>query len=509
MLKKICSFIIALLCFVPTISFANDAGPILDTERKLSIELELKSHEAEIGGTLDFTLTLTNNTAKPMNDYLLLHEIFMHTPLTEDIHESLKNLPELNAGEKVVLFLSASVPQNVYWYKKGSSYYTDFRLFFEYYAWEINGDDIDDGWETSYYYESEPTPIKLTNLFDGTDILKLESDEKENAFYFGEDLYSGDDKYDLASRVHSQTSTTNLSLYQLSNVVIRKENGYNTEILQVDVINPSQVYTQDLIYNQYIDKSNLPSKIFLEIKAIFTLNNKYYASWYSKELPTQLIDFPEVDVNVQPDPNNGNNNLLTIKNTSGSDYEDFYVDFHDDDPYTYYTNNFIETFDKNKLLEFSLAKPKYSYYHFIVGYIQDNSLFTWQIDINSNMNKIEFIKFQDVIDMENNEIIASPTPSPPPTASPKPTASPTLKATQTPTPTHAATPSPAPTPTITALPSPMPSQAALPTSAITVNSITKKPAFSTWVWIAFACALFATGTVSVLLHIHRSNTHDK
>lgn len=499
MLRKIISLIIALLCFVPTISFANDAGPILDTEDKMSIDFELKSREAEIGGTLDFTLTLTNNTAKSMDNYLYLHEIFMQTPLTEDVDKAFENLPELDAGEKLVLFISASVPQSVYWYKKGSGYYTDFRLFFDYFAWEINEDDIDDSWYGSYYYESKPIPIKLTNVYDGKEILKLESVEKENAFYLGKDLAPGDRKYDLTSSVHSKTSATNLSLYQLSNVVIRKESGYKTEVLQVDVINPSEVYTQDLIYKQYIDKSEVPSKIPLEVKAIFTLNDKYYASVFSKKLPTVLIDFPDVEVNAQPDPNNGRNYILTIKNISESDYKDFYIDSYYDDPYIYYTNNFIGKFEENELQEFSLEKPEYSYYHIIIGYVQDSMLFTWVIDFSST-NNIEFITFKNIIYLENYEIIASPTPSPSPTASPTP------KPTQTPSPSpsQTSTLSPVPAPIITASPTPKPSQTSSPTPAITVNSITKKLPVPMWVWIVFACALFATGTVSVLLHIRRS-----
>lgn len=201
MLKKIFVFIIGLLCFIPTISFANDAGPILDTEDKMSIEFELKSREAQIGGTLDFTLTLSNNSPKPIS-WLMLRRVFKDTALTEDINV-FENIPELKAGEKKVLFLSASIPQNVYWYKKGNSYYTDFYLYFEYLAWETYEDSVDGGWKTYYFYKSDPVPIKLTNVYDGTEILKLESVEKENVFYFGGNSNFGDTIEYMTSKVNS------------------------------------------------------------------------------------------------------------------------------------------------------------------------------------------------------------------------------------------------------------------------------------------------------------------
>lgn len=480
MLKKLVMLILVLLCLLPSISFANDAGPYLDTEGKLSIEFKLKSHEAKIGGTLEFTLILTNNTAKPMDTYLLMREIFKNTDLTKDTYKVLNDLPELNTGEKVELLISANVEKSVYWYKKENSYYTDFRLLFDYYAWEYDGDDIDDGWYRSYYYESKSIPIKLTNVYDGKEILKIESTHKEDALYFGKYLEPDGGNHGLSSCIHSKLSATNLSLHPLSDITIRKEMDY--DVLQIDTINPSEVYTQEIICNEYIESSNLPSKKPLEIKAIFELNDKYYASEFSKELSTKLIEFPEVKLYVEPDSNNSNNNILIIKNTSGRDYEDFYIGFYEDYPHIYYTDNIIAKFDKGEQIEFSLENES-SYYNIVIGYVQDNMLFTWIITINSDSSHILDITFKDVIDLENDEIPASPTPSPSPS------------------------PTPTPEPTVTATPSPSPT--ASPTPAITVNSITKKPAVPSWVWIALACALLATVAVSVLLHVRRSNTNDK
>ena len=57
MLKRLCCLLLTILCFIPGVSFANDAPSILDKNENLSIDISLKSKEAQIGGTLDFAVT--------------------------------------------------------------------------------------------------------------------------------------------------------------------------------------------------------------------------------------------------------------------------------------------------------------------------------------------------------------------------------------------------------------------------------------------------------------------
>ena len=502
MLKRLCCLLLAILCFIPGVSFANDAPSILDKNENLSISISLNNKEAQIGGTLDFAVTLTNNTSQPVSDWYLF-SIFSDTAVSKEVADSLKcfNNEAIEPYGTVVWNITEQVSSDIYWYENNGAYYTDFEFLLDYFAYNES-----ESYDTEYYYKSKKTPIKLTNLYDGSEFLKFSSVEDEATVYLGYEYYDSDSESstnNVYGRINSDVSITSITGFEISNLAIKKNFD---EIVEAASLAPHESIINEFNYSYWMDESEVPSALPFGVTTIFNINDKYYAAGYTKNIPAKVIDMPKLELTLKQSEDSASKYVLSVKNVSGTDYADFYFDGKTSDEFS--KLHFIDIFENNQTYEFCSFDIDFLRTNF--GYVLDNKLFVWNVsyykDINDNKPEtIDIVNFLQPIAYIDGKLMQD-VPSTIQISDSSPSSIPAPSPTPKPTDTFVPSPSPtaAPTPTITAAPSPSPSATASLTPAVTVNSVTKKPAVPFWVWIALGGALFATGLVSVLLYIMRT-----
>ena len=502
MKKVIVVLMLVVFCLVPVTGLANDAIPIIDKDKNLSITVELKSRNAEIGGTLDFTVRLSNNTSNPITDWHILR-IFSNDYVSDDVSSAFNSHADstIEPYETIVWDVSEPISPSIFFYEKDGLFYTDFQFRIEY---ELEDAD---GHRSNYYYTTEKIPIRLTNLNHGAHFLNTVSVESEDAIYLGNTYYSDYESsisY-VEGEVHSYISVASTSGFTLSNLIIRNE---NEEFMLIDSLGSQEVITTELRYTYYLNKSKIPLTLPLDFTIIFMLQDNYYAVYNTKNIPAREIDMPQLELTLTPVEGSQNRYSLSVKNVSDRDYTDFYFDGEVSGSFN--ADNLIEKLESNQT--FSASSFDINNMRFIYGYIIDDKLFVWSVSYykdtaDNEPEEIDILYFMEPIDYIDGRLVLekdepSPTPSPSPSRTPGPSRTPVPK----PTPLSVNTPKPAPSPTIT--PSPTRATSPKPTASVTVNSVKVIPAVPVWVWIALGGALLVTGILSVLLYIRRSRKEE-
>ncbi len=493
MFKKFCCFAIALLCLLPGVSFANDAIGYEDTNQNLSLSYKLLKNEIEIGGELNFSLTLKNNSSETFCNFYLV-DIFYDNNYNksnfsgEDFFGDLTLAP----GEKAIVDISAQIAEDIYWYKIENEYFADFNIIINYDSYQ----NVDDDYWNYWFLESDSTPVKITNLLDGSQFLSFESEEKQpwvftefNSKYSDKEYYSQIDKF-LGTNIKTDYKLTNKYNYKISNVYVNID--YFDSFI-IEDLEPLQEIQNTIEGYAIIKKDTDFDELEIKTQALFKLDDKYYCIQSTKVQPFSRKQLPDLEISIVKDFFSDDHYILSITNLSGNDFDSFYVDFNDINDYHYSLSNFTKL-SSNQTLQCSLSNTDKTRY-LIIGYVEDDILYTWSAYCDFKPEGGELSYIQSLSYFNINELTTpAPNPTPAPTSSPEPTTSPVTSPSQT----------LAPTPTA----SPMPSPTTTPTPEIAVNSVTIKPAVPVWVWIALGCALLATGFVSILLNIKRSKEED-
>lgn len=468
MLKKILLLILVLLCLMPSVCFADDSA-IPDDKNRLTAEITFDSFEAQIGEDFCFTVTLTNNT----DDNIRIFDfdfVFNQYTITEQDKEKYSSfLNSLEAGESVVIDAALNISQDTVWYKKGESFYTDFQLCLEFYY-----NDIDIKYDI-FKFESEQVPIKITNLYDGSQLLSAETSMQNGSFIYG---YGFKDKYPTISADY-EVSISNLSEDYIDLLILRT---FQSSPYYLEGIHSGQTRVQyHSFHTNYYTSEELPPDLPISNLVTFKVDGIYYGVQSQPTFPIKVIEFPNIEI-IKDD------NLI-IKN-SDKDFVYFYFDYDtnydtDYDYRNYSSNHILLDYKEGDILEYALSDFRNK--QFVIGYINNDLLFSWNVYVDTQKRKYILIQFLDVINIKESSIFADMFPADSPISSPSPTTT-----SQTPAPTSTHTPSPAPTVT------------ASPTPAITINSVTKKPPVPYWVWIVLAAALIGTGIVLYVLGMRRS-----
>jgi hypothetical protein len=478
-LVKIIAVLTLAVLFLPSYASANDGGPLLDDTGLLTVEYELSGTEAEIGGTLEFELTLTNNMQYPIIMFAI-KQVFKcgeHSTYNTDIFHGTE-MGNIEAGKSVTYDISVGVPKSVYWYKEGDNYYFDFDLELLYLGKDIYGQiDGDARMDWEYIKQDLTTvPVKITNLSDGSDMVKLELSEKETSFYFPQyqDFVSHIYHGELFSEAINGLTFTNESAQKIEDLYFYNRREENKDSLP-EFLGPAESLTVTIWNHYYLAPDGLPETLPAEYKAVFKSGDKYYAAEKVRQYPAVFLQCPKLSLSsyYSPQSSGGQPAKITVTNTSDEDYENIYLDFsHSQEDYEdqrsreYSAAQIIPVIKKGSTVEIqSYAKPV-NPEHYFIALIRDGKMYYWNVDSESNPvfyreGWLSFYHYLNVLEETTPPDAAS---SPPPS-----TPSPKLASAQTPPPQTPAAPS------------------------MEITSVKKQSSIPFWVWIALGAAVIASG----------------
>lgn len=477
MIKKVLVILLMLVLLFPVDALANDGGAMLDDNKYLSIDVKFDSKEAEIGGDFSFTVTFKNNSVDII-DLGSVGQIFYDNWLSDDdaTEMGISDIV-LNPGKKATLDIVTTVPHSIICYEKKGTYYTDFDFNIYYFLEPV---DKENGFEKRHveFYEnkSNKIPIKITNVYDGSEYLKLELQEKETICYFPDYQNHNYNIYDeyLSSTVTDTLKVTNTSNNLITNLYIedlRSRIWYDDKsVLTLDSKKNIEV---EIRYYNFIHQRKLPKKLTAKYMINYKIGDKYYTTHINKTYPVEILNCPILDVTK-------NNDYVTILNTSSTDLTELYVDvncneYHD---IIYNEDNIIPILHKDSNIQIPYSENTNKIEEYIVGLIREGKIYLWNID---NINKTPYYNYEELQRYFHiKEILPTPTPSP------------------TPSPTLSPTSTPAPTSTKEITPE--------PTQVIEVTNITKESSMPWWVWVVLAFAIVGVGTV---IYVYRNKNKNE
>ena len=142
----------------------------------------------------------------------------------------------------------------------------------------------------------------------------------------------------MEGEITSNISIRSTSGFTLSNLIIRND---NEEFIEIDSLGRLEVFTPELKYTYYLNKSEIPSTLPLDLTITFMLQDNYYAIYNTKNIPTRIIDMPELALTITPVEGSSDKFNLSVKNVSGRDYANFYFDEEASENFN--ADNLIET----------------------------------------------------------------------------------------------------------------------------------------------------------------------
>jgi hypothetical protein len=458
MAKKVLIIFLMFLLLFPICALANDGGAMLDDDKYLSVDVKLDSKKAEIGGDISLTVSLMNKS-KDLIKFMNITQIFKGDDVYEnDTYRDNIYDVRLQPGEKLKLELKATVPITNIFYKQDDKYYTnvDFNILYDL----LPIDATKDLEERHWFYENKivSIPIEITNIYDGTELLKLEILEEETTFFFPEYQSYELNHYnvELLSDLNNKLVITNMTDKLITNLFIRdlKDRNYNDR--SVLSVSGEESIEVDIYYSHFIPPDKLTKTLPVILRASFKVNNKYYTTQITKEYPSKVLNCPILDVALK-------DNNVVISNFSDSDITGLYIDLDSNNTYSfkYYEQNKIPLLKKDATIKIPYTGNKTIINNYLVGLIRDGKLYYWTVN-NTNKSPYYFDGWERNY-FHINTII--------------PTQSPTLKPTQTPSPTQ--------TKNIT----PKPSQ------AIEVTIVTKESSMPWWVWIVLTLTIVCSGVI--------------
>ena len=513
MIKRIVVLLLLFISLFLNTAFANDGGSIIDNKNYLDIKVTPKSEEAQIGSLFEVEAIFTNNTSDDIT-LLYISNFFGNTPLTSaeyttDLYDSMNIVIE--PGKQAVVELSVIVPEIVSWYTEDSQYYFDIDLQVEYNAttkdfglWSYRNDNFD------------PIKIKLTNIVDGTDILGLSLVEDESVILFMDDCASNSRAYkgELPAVIHNRVIFENRGDTPIDYLYIKDYDRFNWNSIRKPVsFAVDGTLIRDIANSYYLTRDEIKKQLTAEYQGTFRIGDNYYGVQLDKQFDTDVIEFPKVEFTFIAD------GTVDVKNISGKDYENIYIDFDGDvneliKGKQYNGEHTLETFANNDTV--NLTRPlNVDSNHYTFGYIINDTLYFWVVYASSDkiddkpeeftfstedeFGRIELIQNQDIQVGETPKQTVEPTPIPTPTE--KPTATSSIAPSEKPTPTPIIKPSLAPTNTPDTI-----TKAPVSTDKnglVNVDSVEVSSSLPIFVLLILGTAIIYSGTLIYILRKNR------
>ena len=327
MLKKT---IIFFLCFcISPVFVSGDTGPsqFYDKDDRLTFSISTNQTEVAIGETLEFTLELRNRTYETIT--MEKSRWYPHAPSSIDI--DLDGVV-VEPGKRVAIDISYPVTDTVKWYEKDGEFYMDINLTLDYVtisSFMYDGDYYEDEYTYFEKVQAKPIPIKITNLYDGSEFINFELLTNRNVF----GTWGSYSNYENVPDVIEAYITNNIAATNTSEAVLSDFSFYNMydgsiKERDFDLKNGDRCWTSTSNRYVYSRASEVPEYLDAVYRAKFNIDGKYYAVEKQISCGVASINTPEIESRlVQTEPDEAGNIAYTIniKNKSEKTVFGFYL----------------------------------------------------------------------------------------------------------------------------------------------------------------------------------------
>lgn len=397
MIKKTIIVIFTLLICISPIVSAIDLDIFEDYDKYVTYSFNVKSREAQIGGQLTYTITVTNHTDMYFK-YFFVSDVFLGSftsLLWDDDELYAEDRLDLEPYETITIEYTRTVPKDIVWYKEGDKYYIDFAPSINYSA--ANPDDyIDDydGEACEFFINrpnSNPIKIEITNIKDGSKYAKLSTEDNRHFLVYRDTQY----EY-LYANPNSIASLTNISDKSITIDNIRNALDSSAYELFGCILMPDEEVTYEVSTRYYDMENEISEKGIYEHKALFSIGDGfYYAVSAVKQFETCIIDVP--DVTVRAIKNDDYIDYIVVNN-SNRDIENLAAFYYTEYPGTYQqfqSNSIIGTLEANEKWEIQNKNPQAYSDTLNIGYYFDNCAYYWIFEINDQYTDTDYIHLSD------------------------------------------------------------------------------------------------------------------
>lgn len=463
-----------LLC--PIFASANDGGSFFDDLNLVSIDVDFKSYEAAIGEPFEFSVSLTNNTLYDFSAWAV-SRFFEHQEWDRFIIDEDYGLDDSLDSDKTVTYdLSYIIPEDVFWYKTEDGFFIDFNLEMSFwgplYKYEHYRKYLNDGESWDFIDNYGPIPIRLKNIFDGSDMARMEMDYDFDQIYFSEhnlNSFLSDGK--LLGEFYNDITIYNISDFKLNNLFIHRQLKEDNERRDKTFysLDPNLEFRKS-VENYYIySPKSIPSNIKIDYGCIFNVDGTYFGISENLILPTYTVKRPNIEINkIESD---SDKSIIEVTNNSYKSLDNFYLSLTG-----YYSEDKLyDRIEGKESVQIEIENDsRYIYF----GKIRDGMLFLWESPIEG-----EVFWFSEIIiiNKEKEDMEAADAPTPSLELTPKPSS---------------------------ALESSMKPKTELVDIEITVEKVEEKSAVPIWVWVAVIIALLSVGFLIFYLR-KKSNSDEK
>ncbi len=347
------------LCLLPIFAFA-DSGPsqFYDKNDRLTFSVSTDQTEVAIGETLNFTLVLrnrTNDTITMSNNTESPGIWCPHEPASIDIDLGGVVVP---AGKRVTIDISYPVTDTVKWYAKDGEYYMDIDLTLNYETVSdfTYGDEL---YRDAYTYfekvQAKPIPIKITNLYDGSNYIDFNLRTNRDVF----DVWDSYSWYENVQNIEYAYITNTISVTNISDEELSDFSFYDS--YEGDIMEESfDLYKQDQCFvstsNQYRYRkmSEVPDHLDAVYRAKFNIDGKFYA--IEERIPCGVFCpyTPEIESRLEQTDSDTAGYIdytIYLKNKSDRTLFGFYMVEGYDRFQVFDSENYLGDFESGQLIE--------------------------------------------------------------------------------------------------------------------------------------------------------------
>ena len=298
------TIIIVLVFLLPVSVEANDGGYSPDYSGMVTYTVETDCEEVGIGETFEFTVTIKNRTEYSFERVELctfIEDAQMYYFLMFGEYD---DRLILHPYETRVIVFEMTVPEHVAWYKVGDDYYFNLKPELRY---EVNEDDplsmqnIHGGWGFINMAGVAAIPIRITNLYDGSDLITLDLVDTNSTVYF----YGGRYGYeDVDNMYEGQYDGDINNIIQIENLTdnefkIMYIDTYNREFFDSDdyYLYANEKIIVDVFSEYYHLPKDIPTNIDVQYHMIFqSASGEYFAVGDEKKCKTKIFNIPNMTV---------------------------------------------------------------------------------------------------------------------------------------------------------------------------------------------------------------------
>ncbi len=385
MIKKILIVAVLLLAVAAPVVLA-DAGPAPEPSHGEFIQVKCSAltKEAAIGEDFAIELTITNQTRYKIS---LQWMSFGLIGLIEGLEDSAvvcddENL-ELDAYEVITLQITDRVYSDINWYRDGEYYYADLIPDIMY--------TIDWTNEIFYYYEKPDTgiPIRITNLYDGSEYFSIEWLDSREIFYYSE--YYAENYYDNGV---GQMFLEGYVCYQMNFINDSDAEVYGNTPYQDRIINDT--------FNRMYFEDEITDVVEFIIRPIAEIDGNYYCIESKREYITRMIDIPDISIEVdidKPDTQSPNADYtVSVTNTGSASYDNLVLLIRN----KYGDNNISVIEQPDNIapgetvgIEFNGINETYINY-LCIGYLLDGMIYCRHVECSAPSDNFETVKTAEI-----------------------------------------------------------------------------------------------------------------